>query len=164
MTTRSASSLLLRTALVGAALALSATAAAAQSAPFAGMAGVWSGSGTISLEGGAKERIRCKATYAVSSEGNGLNQSLLCASDSYKFELKSDVIAKSGVLSGNWAETTRNVSGSLQGRAGNGQFDVTVSAPVFTAKLVMTTNGNKQNVAITSEGSFKGANIALSRS
>jgi len=164
MTTRLASSTLLRTALVGAVLGLSAPAAFAQSAPFAGMAGVWSGSGTISLEGGAKERIRCKATYAVSSEGNGLNQSLLCASDSYKFELKSDVIAKGGVLSGNWAETTRNVSGSLQGRAGNGQFDVTVSAPVFTAKLVMTTNGNKQNVAITSDGSFKGANIALTRS
>lgn len=157
-------SLLLRTSLIGAALGLSAPAAFAQSAPFAGMAGVWSGSGTIALEGGAKERIRCKATYAVSSEGNGLNQALLCASDSYKFELKSDVIAKSGALSGNWAETTRNVSGSLQGRAGNGQFDVTVSAPAFTAKLVMTTNGNKQNVAITSDGSFKGANIALNRS
>jgi hypothetical protein len=164
MISRSASLLLLRTGLIGAALGLSAAAAFAQSAPFAGMAGVWSGSGTISLEGGAKERIRCKATYAVSSEGNGLNQALLCASDSYKFELKSDVIAKSGALSGNWAETTRNVGGSLQGRAGNGQFDVTVSAPAFTAKLVMTTNGNKQNVAITSDGSFKGANIALNRS
>lgn len=164
MTNRFASPLLLRTALVGAALGLSAPAAFAQSAPFAGMAGVWSGSGTISLEGGAKERIRCKATYAVSSQGNGLNQSLLCASDSYKFELKSDVIAKGGVLSGTWAETTRSVNGSLEGRAGNGQFDVTVSAPVFTAKLVMTTNGNKQNVAITSEGAFKGANIALNRS
>jgi len=164
MTSRAASSLLLRAVLVGAALSLSSVAASAQSAPFAGMAGVWSGSGTISLEGGAKERIRCKATYAVSGEGNGLNQALLCASDSYKFELKSDVIAKGGVLSGNWSETTRSVSGSLEGRAGNGQFDVTVSAPVFTAKLVMTTNGNKQNVAITSDGQFKGANIALTRS
>jgi hypothetical protein len=165
MTNRSASSrMLLQTVFVGAVLGLSAPAAFAQSAPFAGMAGVWSGSGTISLEGGAKERIRCKATYAVSGEGNGLNQSLLCASDSYKFELKSDVIAKSGVLSGTWAETTRSVSGSLQGSAGNGKFDVTVSAPVFTAKLVMTTTGDKQNVAITSDGAFKGANIALTRS
>jgi hypothetical protein len=128
------------------------------------MAGVWSGNGTISLEDGSKERIRCKATYAVSSEGNGLNQALLCASDSYKFELKSDVIAKGGTLSGTWAETTRNVSGNLEGRAGNGQFNVTVTAPAFTAKLTMTTNGNKQNVAITSEGQFKGAQIALSRS
>jgi hypothetical protein len=148
----------------GATLMVSGSAAFAQSAPFAGMAGVWSGTGTISLDGGAQERIRCKATYAVSSEGNGLNQALLCASDSYKFELKSDVLAKGGTLTGRWAETTRNVSGSLEGNAGNGKFNVIVSAPAFTAKLTMTTTGNKQNVAITSEGAFKGANIALNRS
>jgi hypothetical protein len=156
--------LLARAAVVCAAIGASTSAISAETAPFAGMAGVWSGSGSISLEDGSKERIRCKATYAVSSEGNGLNQSLLCASDSYKFELKSDVIAKGGTLSGTWAETTRNVSGTLEGRAGNGKFNVIVSAPAFTATLTMTTNGNKQNVAISSEGAFKGANIALSRS
>ena len=164
MTSRSALRQLIGASVVCAAIGFSGSAALAQSAPFAGMAGVWSGNGTITLDGGAQERIRCKATYAVSSEGNGLNQALLCASDSYKFELKSDVIAKGSTLSGSWAETTRNVSGSLEGMAGNGKFNVTVSAPAFTAKLTMTTNGNKQNVAITSEGAFKGANIALSRS
>jgi len=164
MTSRSTSSQFLRAFVVCAAFGISGSAAFAQSAPFAGMAGVWSGNGTITLDGGAQERIRCKATYAVSSEGNGLNQALLCASDSYKFELKSDVMAKGGALTGNWAETTRNVSGSLEGSAGNGKFNVTVSAPVFTAKLTMTTSGNKQTVAITSEGAFKGANIALTRS
>jgi len=164
MTSRSALKQLISASIVCSAIGFSGSAALAQSAPFAGMAGVWSGNGTITLDGGAQERIRCKATYAVSSEGNGLNQALLCASDSYKFELKSDVLAKGGALTGSWAETTRNVSGSLEGSAGNGKFNVTVSAPAFTAKLTMTTNGNKQNVAITSEGAFKGANIALSRS
>ncbi|MEH2468745.1 hypothetical protein V1281_001999 [Nitrobacteraceae bacterium AZCC 2161] len=164
MISRSTSSRFLRTAVFCAALGLSGSGAHAQSAPFAGMAGVWSGNGTISLEDGSKERIRCKATYAVSSEGTGLNQALLCASDSYKFELKSDVIATGGTLSGTWAETTRNVSGSLEGRAGNGQFNVIVTAPAFTARLTMTTKGNKQNVAISSEGQFRGANITLSRS
>ena len=164
MTSRSASSQFLRASVLCATLGFSGSAAFAQSAPFAGMAGVWSGNGTITLDGGAQERIRCKATYAVSSEGNGLNQALLCASDSYKFELKSDVLAKGGALTGSWAETTRNVSGSLEGSAGNGKFNVIVSAPVFTAKLTMTTSGNKQTVAITSEGAFKGANIALTRS
>ena len=143
---------------------LAATPVLAQSAPFAGFSGAWSGAGTIMLADGSKERLRCRASYRLSSGDNALQQSLRCASDSYKFELKSDVLAKGGVLSGTWAETTRNVSGSLQGSAGNGKFDVTVSAPVFTAKLVMTTSGDKQNVAITSDGSFKGANIALTRS
>jgi hypothetical protein len=136
----------------------------AQSAPFAGMAGVWSGSGTIELDDGAKERIRCRATYAVSHEGDGLNQSLVCASDSYKFDLRSDVTANNGTLSGRWSETSRNVSGSLEGRAGHGQFNVIVSAPAFTANVSLKTNGNKQSVSITSQGQIKNASISLTRS
>jgi hypothetical protein len=136
----------------------------AQSAPFAGMAGVWSGAGTIELDDGAKERIRCRATYAVSHDGDGLNQSLVCASDSYKFDLRSDVTANNGVLSGSWSETSRNVSGSLEGRAGRGQFNVVVSAPSFTANVSLRTTGNKQSVSITSQGQIKSASISLTRS
>src|SRR5665213_481803 len=62
----------------------------AQSGPFAGLAGVWSGGGTVMLDDGSSERIRCRATYAVGEGGAGLNQSLTCASDSYKFELKAN--------------------------------------------------------------------------
>jgi hypothetical protein len=136
----------------------------AQSAPFAGMAGVWSGAGTIELDDGAKERIRCRATYAVSRDGDGLNQSLVCASDSYKFDLRSDVTANNGVLSGSWSETSCNVSGSLEGRAGRGQFNVVVSAPSFTANVSLRTTGNKQSVSITSQGQIKSASISLTRS
>jgi hypothetical protein len=164
MTSRlSFSPALVRTVVLGAAMLLSGSASYAQSAPFAGMAGVWSGSGTITLDSGASERIRCRATYAVSSDGNGLNQSLVCASDSYKFDLRSDVIAKNGSLSGTWSETSRNVTGSLEGRAGAGQFNVVVSAPAFTANLSMKTSGNKQTVSITSQSQIKSASIALSR-
>jgi hypothetical protein len=154
---------LVGTAILAAAVLLPGSASYAQSAPFAGMAGVWSGSGTITLDSGASERIRCRATYAVSGDGNGLNQSLVCASDSYKFDLKSDVIAKNGSLSGTWSETSRNVTGSLEGRAGAGQFNVVVSAPAFTANLSMTTRGNKQTVSITSQSQIKSASISLSR-
>ena len=119
------------------------------------MAGAWSGSGTISLDSGASQRIRCRATYAVSGDGSGLNQSLVCASDSYKFELKSDVLAKDGLLSGTWSELSRNVGGSLERRAANGQFDVIVSAAAFKAKLSVTTRGNKQAVSISSDGAIK---------
>ncbi|MDB5548206.1 MAG: hypothetical protein JWR73_1115 [Tardiphaga sp.] len=145
-------------------LVMASAAARAESGPFVGMAGVWSGSGTIILEGGATERIRCRATYAVSGDGAGLNQSLTCASDSYKFDLKSDVTAQNGTLTGQWSESSRGVGGTLSGRAGNGQFNVVVTAPAFTANLVLATQGKKQNVTISSEGQFKGAKIALTRS
>ena len=146
-----------------AALLVYGSAAFAGSGPFADIAGAWSGSGTILLDTGASERIRCRATYAVSGDGSGLNQNLVCASDSYKFELKSDVLAKDGALSGTWSEVSRNVGGSLEGRANNGQFDVVVSAAAFKAKLSVRTLGNKQAVSISSDGAIKGASISLSR-
>ena len=37
----------------------------AQSSAFAGMAGTWSGGGTVTLDDGSSERIRCRATYKV---------------------------------------------------------------------------------------------------
>ena len=69
-------------------VALAASPGYAQSGPFAGMAGNWSGGGTVTLDDGSTERIRCRATYAVGAGGNGLNQNLTCASDSYKFDLR----------------------------------------------------------------------------
>jgi hypothetical protein len=145
-------------------LSLGSAATAQSPGVFSGMAGVWSGSGTVSLDNGQSERIRCRATYAVSGDGTGLNQTLTCASDSYKFDLKSNVIAKGGSLSGTWGESSRNVGGNLQGKARGGHFDVVVSAPSFTANLSMVTTGNKQRVTIRSEGAFRSATISLSRS
>lgn len=155
--------------VAGALLALTAPAmvqpAMAQSkAPFAGMAGVWSGRGTVSLDNGQSERIRCRATYAVSRDGTGMNQTLTCASDSYKFDLKSNVLARGDRIVGTWSERSRNVAGNLSGRSSNGHFDVTVGAPTFTAQLMLTTRGNRQQVSIRSQGAFRSANISLHRS
>jgi hypothetical protein len=140
------------------------SASYAQSGPFAGLAGNWSGGGTVMLDDGSTERIRCRATYAVGENGNGLNQSLVCASDSYKFDLRSNVVSEGGTISGTWSETSRGVSGNLQGRANSGNFQVIASAPGFNANITLTTRGNKQSVVIRAESQFRGATISLSRS
>jgi hypothetical protein len=145
------------------AASVSSSASYAQSGPFTGMAGVWTGGGTVTLDDGSTERIRCRATYAVGAGGNGLNQTLVCASDSYKFDLKSNVVADRGVLSGTWSESSRGINGDLEGRGTNGNFQVIVSAPGFTANLALTTRGNKQSVVIRSESQFRGASISLSK-
>jgi hypothetical protein len=139
------------------------SASYAQSGPFAGMAGSWSGGGTVTLDDGSTERIRCRATYAVGGGGSGLNQSLLCASDSYKFDLRSNVIAEGGTLSGTWSESSRGINGTLQGRGANGNFQVLASAAGFNANLSLTTRGNRQSVVIRAESQFRGASISLSR-
>ncbi|HWN77962.1 MAG TPA: hypothetical protein VNN81_08795 [Bradyrhizobium sp.] len=142
---------------------VSGSASYAQSGPFAGMAGNWSGGGTVTLDDGSSERIRCRATYAVGARGSGLNQSLTCASDSYRFILSSNVVAQGNTLSGTWSESSRGVSGSLEGRGSNGNFQVVASAPGFTANLSLATRGNKQSVVITAASQFRGASIALTR-
>jgi hypothetical protein len=155
--------LIVAAATLVAALAFT-TASYAQSGPFAGMAGVWSGGGTVTLDDGSSERIRCRATYAVGNGGNGLNQSLTCASDSYRFNLSSNVVANGQALSGTWSESSRGINGSLEGRGSNGNFQVVASAPGFAANLSLTTRGNRQSVVIRAESQFRGASISLSRS
>jgi hypothetical protein len=150
-------------ATLGAALAFTSPSYA-QSGPFAGLAGVWSGGGTVTLDDGSTERIRCRATYAVGNGGNGLNQSLTCASDSYRFNLASNVVASGGSLSGTWSESSRGINGSLEGRGSNGSFQVVASAPGFSANISLRTTGNKQSVVIRAESQFRGASISLSRS
>ena len=143
---------------------LSGSASYAQSGPFAGMAGNWSGGGTVTLDDGSTERIRCRASYAVGAGGTGLNQSLTCASDSYKFNLASNVVSEGGSLSGTWSESSRGIAGTIQGRGSNGNFQAVASAPGFTANISLSTRGNRQSVVIRSESAFRSASISLSRS
>ena len=154
----------IKAAVVGAALMLSMSASHAQSSPFAGFDGSWSGTGTVSLSDGTTERIRCKADYKVNSSGLNLKQSLHCASDSYKFDLSSDVTSQGDRISGNWSEASRNVFGNLQGTAGGGQIDVFVEASGFAANLTLRTSGNRQTVQINSKGDIRGVNITLVKS
>ena len=149
---------------VGAALLFAATAGNAQSSgPFAGFDGNWSGTGTVSLSNGTTENIRCRADYKVSSTGMGLKQNLHCASDSYKFDLSSDVTSQGERISGNWSEKSRNIFGNLQGTAGGGQIDVFVEASGFAANLNLRTNGNKQVVQIDSKGEIRGVKITMTK-
>src|SRR6266849_999570 len=145
------------------AASVSGTASYAQSGPFTGMAGNWSGGGTVTLDDGSTERIRCRASYAVGAGGTGLNQSLTCASDSYRSILSSNVIAQGSALSGTWSESSRGINGTLEGRGSSGNFQVVASAPGFTANLSLATRGNKQSVVIRAESQFRGASIALTR-
>ena len=140
---------------------VSGSASYAQSGPFAGMAGRWSGGGTITLDDGSSERIRCRASYQVS--GPSMDMSLTCASDAYKFNLLAAVVAQGGEVTGNWSETSRNVGGSIQGRGANGSFQVIAQAAGFSSNISLKTTGNKQSIAMRADSQFRAANITLSK-
>jgi hypothetical protein len=143
-------------ALKGAAVALSlvssAAAAQAMESPFSNLDGSWSGPGTITLASGAKERIRCRATYNVDRAGNNLSIALRCASESYKFELQSSVSHANGAVSGFWNETTYGVGGTISSKGAPGRINVRAEGP-FSALLALNTRDGRQSISISSPGS-----------
>jgi hypothetical protein len=138
---------------------------AAQGAgPFAGLAGSWSGGGAITLASGSHERIRCRAVYEAPG-GRTLALRLRCASDSYNFDLNANLTHNGDTISGSWSEVTRNVTGSVSGRASGATIQAVATSAVFSANLTLTTRGNKQSVSIRSPGTeFSEAAITLNRS
>ena len=125
------------------------------------MAGTWSGGGTITLDDGSRERIRCRASYQVT--GPNMTMALTCASDAYKFNLGANVADQGGQVTGTWNESSRNISGTLQGRGGGGNFQIVVSTVGFNASVSLRTTGNKQAVSLRADNLFRGADISLSK-
>ena len=154
-----------RRLLIATAVLLSAafanTESKAQSGPFAPLAGSWSGGGTVTLDDGSTERIRCRAKYTPI--GPTMEMSLTCASDAYKFNLGANLRAEGSAITGSWSEASRNISGSLEGRGSGGNYELLVSAAGFNANLAMRTSGTKQTVSLRADSQFRGANISLSR-
>lgn len=121
--------------------------------PFEGLAGTWSGGGTITMKDGGHERIRCRGTYTVGAGGTSMRQELRCASDSYKFDMSSDVMQTGDQLAGSWSENTRHLAGRVSGRATPTSIHARAEGDTFTALLAVSTHGDHQSVSIQSPGS-----------
>jgi hypothetical protein len=126
--------------------------AEAVAGPFDTLAGTWSGGGLITMKDGGRERIRCRGTYEVGGGGSTLRQELRCASDSYKFEMSTNITHTGEQLAGNWSENTRHVAGRVSGRATPTLIQARADGDTFTALLAVTTRGNSQTVSIQSPG------------
>jgi hypothetical protein len=132
--------------------------------PFAALPGSWTGTGTISLSSGAKERIRCRATYRLEGSSADLRLEISCTSDSYRFELASHITYSDQAISGSWNETTRGVGGTISGSATGSQIRARAEGQTFSAILAMNTRGSRQTVSIQSPGSeMSGISIELTR-
>jgi hypothetical protein len=153
----------LRAAILVAAF-LHAAPSHAQQGPFASLSGAWSGGGFLKSASGQRERLRCRANYDVSENGTRLQQSLRCASDSYRFDVNANIVSEGGTLSGSWTETSRNASGSVSGRVSGGQIQAKIDGAGFSASLVVSTRGDRQSVTIEAPGhEVTEVSVALTR-
>lgn len=155
-------------ALFGGVAALALVAASAgpsrAAGPFSSFEGNWTGSGTITVNNGAHERLRCRAHYTVGGGGTTLAQNLTCASDSYKFNVVSNVVAQGSVISGSWEETSRNASGQISGSIGPTQISANVAGMGFTARIGIAARGGRQSVTISPTGTdIRNVSVTMSK-
>jgi hypothetical protein len=146
-------------------LSAAAVTPAAAAGPFANFAGDWTGGGDINMTDGSHEKIRCKATYGVGPSGEALNINVNCASDSYRVNIISNVVAQGNTFSGTWRETTRQVDGDVTGRIpAPGQYQASLQGTGFGIELGATSNGKIQAITINAQGAdVQSVKISLHR-
>ncbi len=145
---------------------LLASSSPSRAGPFSAFEGNWSGNGTVTTDNGTKERLRCRAHYDVGGDGATLAQNLTCASDSYKFNVVSNVKASpSGAIEGTWAETSRNATGRITGSIGPTQISANVAGVGFTARIGIAARAGKQSVTISPTGTdISNVSVSMSKS
>jgi hypothetical protein len=156
--------LLLAIGVVAAVLVQPQIGTAQSDGPFSKFLGSWRGSGQVIGRDGNHERITCRASYSTSESGAALSQKLVCASDSYRVDISSYIVADGHSVQGHWQEATRQVQGELTGQIADGNFEGSVSGVGFTAGIHLRTSGHKQQVTISPDGGdVAKADIVLSR-
>lgn len=131
---------------------------------FTALAGNWSGNGTVQMANGGREPLRCRANYAVDSGGDKVRLSIRCASDTFRIDLASNVASNGSAISGQWSEASQNASGTLSGKADGNRITAVARGNTFSANLSLTTQGNRQTVAIQPRGTMvQRVSLTLSR-
>jgi hypothetical protein len=141
-------------------LPVSTSAQQREGGAFSRFAGNWSGEGTVKTSAG-NERLRCKAHYDVTSDGTSLEQTLLCASDSYKLEVRSKVAATGTRFAGKWNEVTRDTIGNISGTITSTGIRGKIDGIGFTADLAISTQANRQSVTIEPTGATDISQVAI---
>lgn len=142
--------------------AMMSSPAAAQGA-FSSFNGSWRGTGNITLAGGQKEKLTCKAYYNPKNGGAELGLALTCSSQANKIELRANLNASGNNVSGSWEERAFNSSGSVSGKASGDKINLSISG-TLKATMSISTGGSSQSVNIRTDGTgFKAVSLSLSK-
>jgi len=144
-------------------LILAVTVAGA-AGPFELLNGSWSGAGSIKLDDGRTEGLKCKAYYSPRSGGASMGLALRCASASNKIDLRATLNSTGSRIAGSWEERTFNVNGSASGQAAGNAIKLAIDAGVLSGSMNVITNGKSQTISVRTDGTgLRGVNINLNR-
>ncbi|MDA9452372.1 MULTISPECIES: hypothetical protein [Bradyrhizobium] len=121
---------------------------------FDGLAGAWSGIGTMKPSDGPREKVRCKVAYNVTRPGRSLTLDLRCASDAYKMVLSANIEQSGTELSGNWFESEYRQGGKVYGTNKDGLIEARIEGNTVAALVTIQTRSNRQSFLMEAPGSW----------
>ncbi|HIE69008.1 MAG TPA: hypothetical protein EYP98_01955 [Planctomycetes bacterium] len=137
---------------------------AQEQSPFAALPGRWVGEGRVGFKEGQTETVKCRATYFVTDDGQGLRQTIRCASASGKIEVKSEVANSGGKLTGTWNEMIYNLGGELAGEVTPRGFHISVKGSDLAANMDVIVMKDRQMVEIQFfNSSLRGLTLLLQK-
>lgn len=151
--------------LSGAAIAFAAAAlpAGANDGAFSALDGAWSGSGSVRLENGKTERLKCKGYYNAKT-GNSLGMAINCGNASFKINMRANLRNAGGAISGTWEEREFNQAGDVSGKATGSGFSLKFTG-ALSGSMSVSMTGTKQTVSISTGGpGFTGVNLQFAKS
>ena len=129
---------------------LVASGAAAE--PIDDLPGYWTGAGTVTLNGGDTERVKCAVVYKVRQGPTQIKQTLRCASSDYTINASAEYSVSGSQVEGKWEEKTYSATGDVSGRYTGGSFQLNIKGANFTAAMTMDVSRCKQSIQIRPKG------------
>jgi len=150
-------------AAAAAAPLLLACPSSAADTPFAALDGAWSGSGSVRLDNGKTERLKCKGYYNAKAGGAELGMAINCGNPSFKINMRAALTYAGGQVSGTWEEREFNQAGNVNGKATASRLSLTFSGAI-TGSMSISMTGNEQTVSISTGGpGFTGVNLQFAK-
>jgi len=151
--------------VTAAAVAMAATAlpVSAGDGTFSALDGAWGGSGSVRLENGKTERLKCKGYYNAKA-GSSLGMAINCGNASFKINMRANLKSAGSSISGTWEEREFNQTGNVSGKQTASGFSLKFTGAISGTMNVSTT-GTSQTVSISTGGpGFTGVNLQFAKS
>lgn len=147
-------------AVVAAALVIGPAHAA--DATFAALDGAWAGSGSVRLENGKTERLKCRGYYNAKA-GSVLGMAINCGNASFKINMRANLKSAGGNITGTWEEREFNQTGNVTGRQTDQGFTLRFTG-ALSGSMAIALTGSGQTVSIKTGGpGFTGVNLQFAK-